>query len=167
MNRESLNRQNQQMTLKPVPTSGRSKVTSSIVITMNLEFNSTCRRRKHSPFHWYTLMLQGLLILICASCKKNVLTIIGMSSQANISQILGEDSQNSLHWKKNLQKDIRGPGGDWQRFKQLPDQIMCGQSLDENWWSRSESRETRMGKRETEARQCSRTERNLFCWSRR
>ena len=50
-NRESLNRENQLMTVKPVPTSGRSKVTSSIVITMNLEFNSTCRRKKHSPFH--------------------------------------------------------------------------------------------------------------------
>ena len=50
-NRESLNLQKQQMTLKPVPTSGRSKVTSSIVITMNLEFNSMCRRKKHSLFH--------------------------------------------------------------------------------------------------------------------
>ena len=28
VNRESLNRQNKQMTVKPVPTSGRSKVTS-------------------------------------------------------------------------------------------------------------------------------------------
>ena len=42
-------RQNQQMTLKPVPTSGRSKVTSSVVIKMNVEFNSTCRRKKHFP----------------------------------------------------------------------------------------------------------------------
>ena len=37
------------MTLMPVPTFGRVKVTSPIVTTMNLEFNSTCRRRKHSP----------------------------------------------------------------------------------------------------------------------
>ena len=48
-NREGLNRQEQQMTLEPVPILGRHKVTSSIVITMNLEFNSTCRRKKHSP----------------------------------------------------------------------------------------------------------------------
>ena len=41
----------QQMTLKPGPTSGRFKVTSFIVITMNLEFNSMCRRKKHSQFH--------------------------------------------------------------------------------------------------------------------
>ena len=50
MNRESLHRQIQQMTLTPVPNFfSRSKVTSSIVITMNLGFNSTCRRKKHSP----------------------------------------------------------------------------------------------------------------------
>ena len=40
---------------------GRSKVTSSIVITMNLEFNSICRRKRHSQFHWNTLMLPGPL----------------------------------------------------------------------------------------------------------
>ena len=39
----------------PVPTFGRSKVTSSIVITVNLEFNSMCRRKKHSLFHWNLL----------------------------------------------------------------------------------------------------------------
>ena len=36
-NRESLNRQNLQVTLKPVPTSGRSEVTSSIVITTRVQ----------------------------------------------------------------------------------------------------------------------------------
>ena len=51
MDRVSLSRQEPQMTLKPVPTSGRSRVTSSFVITMNLEFNSACRRKKHSLFH--------------------------------------------------------------------------------------------------------------------
>ena len=49
VNRESLNRQNPHMTLKPVPIFGLSKVTSSIVITMNLQFNSTCRREETFP----------------------------------------------------------------------------------------------------------------------
>ena len=40
----------QPRTLKPMPTSGRSKVTSSIFITTNLEFNFTCRRKKHSHY---------------------------------------------------------------------------------------------------------------------
>ena len=41
-------------------------------------------------------MLLGLLIQIWMCYKKNVLTIIGMSIEANICQIPGEDSQNSL-----------------------------------------------------------------------
>ena len=60
------------MTPKPVPTSGRFKVTSSIVITTNLEFNSTCRRMKHSLFHWNALMLRGLLIQICGGVTRRI-----------------------------------------------------------------------------------------------
>ena len=40
-----------QMTLKPGMTSGHSKVTSFIAITLNLENNSTCRRKRHSQVH--------------------------------------------------------------------------------------------------------------------
>ena len=38
--------------LKPLQTSGRFKVTSSIVITMIPDFNSTCRKMKNFLFHW-------------------------------------------------------------------------------------------------------------------
>ena len=41
----------QKMTLKPEVTSGQSKVTSFIVITSNLGFSSTCRKKKHSQSH--------------------------------------------------------------------------------------------------------------------
>ena len=47
-----------------------------------------------------------------------------MSIRASICQILGEDSPSSLYWKRSLQKDTCGPGGDWQRFRRLPDQIV-------------------------------------------
>ena len=98
------------MTRKPVPIFGRCKETSSIAITMNLEFKSTCRSKKHSLLHWNLLMILGLLILIWTSCKKYELTISGMSIRADICQILGEDSQILLCWKRNLQKDKCGPG---------------------------------------------------------
>ena len=55
-------------------------------------------------------MLLGLLILIWTSCKKRQLTISGMSIEASICQTLGEDLQNSLYQKRNLRKDICGPG---------------------------------------------------------
>ena len=50
-NRKSLNRQDHKMTLKPGKISRRYKVTSFIVITLNLEFHFTCRKKKHSLFH--------------------------------------------------------------------------------------------------------------------
>ena len=51
-NRKGFNRQKQKMTPKPGETSGRFKATSSIVIALNLEFNSICRKKKHSLFHY-------------------------------------------------------------------------------------------------------------------
>ena len=49
--RRGLNRQKQKMMLKPETTSGQRKETSFIVITLNLEFRSTCRKKNHSQFH--------------------------------------------------------------------------------------------------------------------
>ena len=59
--RRGLSRHRQKMTLKPEMTSGQSKVTSFIVITSNLEFSSTCRKKKHSQSHWNTLTWPGLV----------------------------------------------------------------------------------------------------------
>ena len=61
------------------PTSGRSKVSSSIAITMNIEFKFTCRRKKHSLFYCN----EFILIWICY--KRRGLTIIGMSIRAETS----------------------------------------------------------------------------------
>ena len=36
-------------------------------------------------------------------------------------------SRSSHYWQKNLPRDICGPGGDWQKFKRLLDQITCVQ----------------------------------------
>ena len=44
-NRKSLNRQHQKMTLEPGKISGRDKVTSFIVFTVNLEFNFMCPKK--------------------------------------------------------------------------------------------------------------------------
>ena len=72
-------------------------------------------------------MLRGLLAQIWMCHKRNGLTITGTSIRADICPILGKDSQSLLCWKRNLQRDIWSPGGDWQRFKRLPEQIMYGQ----------------------------------------
>ena len=96
---------------------GRSYVTTSVVITMNFEFNSMCRRKKHSLFHWNALMLPGPLILIWTCCKESVLMTVGMSIRAEVCQILREESQKPLYWKKNLPEDTCGSVRDWQNLK--------------------------------------------------
>ena len=78
--RECLNRQNLQMTLKLGKTFGRSTVTSSIVITMNLEFNNN-QGNLHKP----------------GCVAKKVKMNIGQEvwTRMEVYQILGQDSQSS------------------------------------------------------------------------
>ena len=84
-----------------------------------------------------------------------------MSIRANTCQIRGR------RFTKMKEKPGSGEGGDWQRSKQPPDQIMCGQKYGLKMVKAAQNREkTGMGKRKAEARQCSKTERNLFYWSR-
>ena len=99
----------------------------------NLEFNSTCRRKKHSPFNWNTLMLQGLLVLIWMCYKRNELNITETSIRANICQIRAEDLQSSLYWKRSLQRIhvVR-----WETDKDSNDyqtRLCMARSMDENW----------------------------------
>ena len=72
-----------------------------------------CAERRNIPcsteIHWCDL---GYFIQIWTCCKKNVLTIVGMWTRTEVYQILGKDLQSSAFWKRNLQMDICGPGGD-------------------------------------------------------
>ena len=88
---------------------------------------------------------------------------IGMWIRTEACQILGNDSRSSLHWKKNLHKNICGPGRDWQNIQATtrPDHVWpevwtkIGKTA-QNW------RRARMEKRGAKTRQCSTTERNLL-----
>ena len=46
------------------------------------------------------------------SSKSDASMIVGISMGQEICLILGQVSLNLLYWKKNLQTDICGPGGD-------------------------------------------------------
>ena len=95
----------------------RFKVTSFIIITLNLQFNSMCRKKKHSLIHWSTWMYQSPLTPIRTWCKKSALTIIGMSTRTEVCQIREQNWRNSFYWKRNLLKDICGPGRDWHDYE--------------------------------------------------
>ena len=61
--------------------------------------------------------------------------IIGISMGLETCQILGKVSHNFFYWKKNLQTDICGPGGDKQENSLHPGQIIYGQSSGSQWES--------------------------------
>ena len=77
--------------------------------------------------------------------------------------IRGQDSRNSLYWKRRLQKDTCGRGGDCQKFKQLLDQIIFGQKLGQKLWNPSEKKG--MGNRDAKTRECQKFERYSLHWS--
>ena len=68
--------------------------------------------------------------------------------------------------RKNLHKDTCGPEGEWQKFTRRPNPDY-GQEVSTRIGNAAQNREkTRIGKRETGARQCSKNERILLYWSR-
>ena len=121
------------MTLKSAKISGLFKVTSSIVITLELRAQLNVLEDETFPFHWNTLMLWGSTHTdLDVMQEKNVLMIIGTSTE--VCQIHGQDSQNSLYWKKHLRKDVCGPGRDWQKFRRQLDTRSClAWSVVQNW----------------------------------
>ena len=76
----------------------------------------------------------------------------GISIQANICQILGEDSQNSLFSKKNLQKGFLWSGGRPTKFQTTTRPEYVCRSLNKIGQPAQNREQTRMGKRKAEAR---------------
>ena len=107
-NRKGLNRQKQKMALNPGKTSGRCKVTSFIVITLSLECNSMCRRKKHSLFRWSTSWPERL-VQIWMSCRKNEHMIFGMWTRIEFCEIFGKESRK-FTLLKHLLRDICASG---------------------------------------------------------
>ena len=102
-----LNRQNQKMTGWSHAERllvDRHKVTSFIVITMNLEFNSMCRKKKHSRSRCNISMLLDPLTMIWTWCKKSASTTIWMSTRTGACQIRGLDWRSLPYWEKNTSR---------------------------------------------------------------
>ena len=100
------------MPVKQEMISGPCQETSKTAITLNPESNFTRREKNHSPLHRNTLMYPELLIRIWMSSRRNASMTIGISMGQEICLIHGQVSLNLVYWKKNLQTDVCGPGGD-------------------------------------------------------
>ena len=127
-NRKSLNQQNPQMTLKLVLTFGRSNVTSSIVITLNHEYNSMCRRKKHSLF------LKYIDVTRSAHTDLDVMQEKKMDDYWNVDSCKHLSDSWRGFTKFTLLIEKLPKGYTWSRrrltmiqTKPLPDQIMYGQ----------------------------------------
>ena len=84
------------------------------------------------PLKYIDVASSTLQIWMCY--KKNVFMTDGMSIRADICQILGQDSQSLLCWKRNLQRDICGPRRDWPKdLNEYQTKSCMARSLDETW----------------------------------
>ena len=116
-----------------------------------------CRMKKHSPFHWNTLMWQGLLILIWTSCKGKTCwwlwecrfgqKFVGFLEKIHkIHSIERETSQRIYVVEREWEND---------KSSNVYETRSClAWSMDQNWESRSEARKNGK-KRETKTRKCS------------
>ena len=110
------------MMLSPEETSCRYKVTSSIVIILNLWVQLWVPKEETFPIPLkYMDVARSTHTDLDVMQEKKVSVTTGMSIRTEACQIRGEDSQSSLNWKRKLQKDTCDLGRDWQRFKRLPD----------------------------------------------
>ena len=81
-----------------VPTSGRFKVTSFLVLTVNLELNSVPKEETFPfpiPLKYIDVAMSTHTDLDVLQ-EKRILMTTGMSIRKEVCQILGKDSQNSL-----------------------------------------------------------------------
>ena len=167
-NRKSLNRQNQQMTLKH----GR-------LFCMQRDFiyrhHGDSSVQLHVPKEeTFSIPLKafdvkGTLTQIWTSCKRSELTTIGMWIRTEVCQIRG--LVFTIFTLLNLLKIyvvwVRR-GEDWLTDKSSDDsktRSRVARSVDRSQQSSTKTRKTRSGEWEAEARERAQNERNLFYWS--
>ena len=96
-----LNQQKHKMTLKPAILVNRRWL-PIIVITLNLEFTSACRKKNLSHLHWRILTWPGRRTQFSMYCRKIVSTIIRTSAWIELCRIHGQGSWSSLYWARKL-----------------------------------------------------------------
>ena len=151
------------MTLKLVPTSGRFKVTSSLVITMNFEFNSMCRRKSSQIPLKYIDVTRSTCIDLDDMQEKRVDDFWNVDSNRNVSDSWKVFTQFTLL----EEKPPKGYLWSGRRLTKVQTTTRPNKVRPEVWTKNgTQIREkTQMEKREAKTRQCSKTERSLLCRS--
>ena len=133
---------------------------------MNLEFNSTCRRKKHSLFH-----LKYIDFTRSTHADLDVLQEKRVDDYWNVdwSKHLSDSWRGFKKFTLLKEKPQKGYMCTWRRLTKIQATTRPDQVWPEVWTKIGKAAQNReklgMGKREAEARQCSKTERNLLYWS--
>ena len=110
----------------------RLKVTSSIVITLNHEYNSVPKEETFPIPLKHIDLAKSTHTDLDVMQEKRIDDCWNVDSNRNLS-VHGKVSRSLLYWKKKLPKDVCGLAEDWQNFNRLPDQIMYGQRFGRKW----------------------------------
>ena len=125
--------------MKPETNFGRWKGTTFIVITSNLEFSSTCRRKNHSQDHCDTLTWSGQHARPWTCCKKTEKIILGtLMASRNLSEPWTRVTQFTVLNEKPPDRYMCQPQGLIIRGQELRPE--CQKQLNERKSSNGQSR---------------------------
>ena len=126
---KSFNLKKQKMTKKHKRIFGLFKVTSSVVIILNREFNNTCREKNRSLFHWFTLISSGQLIPIWTKRKKKRIDDCwNVDGNRNLSDFWTGFTRFAL-LNETPPKGFLWSSEDWQKSKRHHAEITYGLTL--------------------------------------
>ena len=154
------------MTLKSVPTSGRSKVTSSIVITMNLELNYVPKEET------FPIPLEYIDVTWFTHTDLDVMQEKKIDDYWNVDSCkpLSDSSRGCTKFILLKEKPPKGYMLLGERLTKIPMTTRTDYVWPEVWTKIGKAAQNRKkqewAKEKTEARQYAKTERNLFYWSR-
>ena len=96
--------------------------------------STLCAERRNFPYsteiHWCG---QGYLHKSGCVARETCRWLLECGCESKFIRFLERIHKSSLYWKRNLQRDICGPGRDWQKFEQLPDLRRCGLKYGPKW----------------------------------
>ena len=126
------------------------------------ESNCTCRKKNHFLFRWSTPTLPERLIHPWMCWKKHIDDYWNLDGEIRIVWCMDRLHKIHLIWKPP--DGTHGRSVDSQENNLSPRQCMA-RNVDVCVWCSEEESKTKMGCRETKARQCQTIERNILHWT--
>ena len=127
-----------------------------------------CQKKKHFLFHLkYIDVTRSTYTDLDIAQEKRIDDYWERRWKQKFVRFVDRFHENLLDWKRHVQKDMCGPGGDWQKFKRRHVQIIYGLEV---WTRIGQAAQRKIKKQEVctrkaKTRECQKFEENLFYWS--